>query len=163
MKKGIHLITAKAPNQSKANGLHNMFNILDVGSWVHLFSTSQFLGLQSNPELMLGLGLSTDNMQKQGSFVLEATGYNVPELMRVERVFENSTRISGTDYNKHTELEIKADQYKGLLAVIKVLCEIDGIPPESYLETLAYSVDPDFHPEHPEMVAEAYALAEMAN
>lgn len=159
---GIPLITPSAPNRKSTNCKIPGVEILDHAAWSNLFMTDGTVGLQSNPMLMRLLEVSTEAMQKQGEFVIKATGYTVPELMKVEKAFEQSAKILHKDYKHHTEAEVKSDQYNGLVAVTKVLCEIDSIPAESYIDTLAYSVDPDFHPENPIMVEEAYALAELA-
>lgn len=156
---GIKLITPKAKNQKKSNCSIGGLNLLDHTAWSNLFMTDVTVGLQSDPGLMRVLELATDEMQEQGRFVLSATGYEVPELMKVEKAFEHNSKILCLDYPKHTEAEIKSDQYKGLCASIDALCSIEDLDPQPYREVLAYSVDPDFHPEHPEMVEQAYELA----
>lgn len=63
------------------------------------------------------------------------TGYSILELARVEKAFEENTEIDWINYPRFTKEEITQDQYKGLLAVVEVLCEIEGIQdPTEYRE-----------------------------
>jgi hypothetical protein len=57
----------------------------------------------------------------------EATGYSPLELAKVEYAFEISTKIDWIDYRNHSKEEVMQDQYNGLMAVVDVLCEIEGI------------------------------------
>lgn len=73
--------------------------------------------------------------------VIEKTGYSSEELDRVETAFEGATRISVLAYHKYSKSEIMEDQYKGLMAVCEVLCDIEGIEdPQEYKELFAYQV-----------------------
>lgn len=58
---------------------------------------------------------------------IDSTGYTWQELARVERTFEQNTKISFENYQHVTPEEIDKDQLNGLYAVVDVLCEIEGI------------------------------------
>jgi hypothetical protein len=55
------------------------------------------------------------------------TGYKWNELAKIEKAFENNTKISHLHYNEHTKKEIMEDQFNGLMAVMDVLIELDEI------------------------------------
>lgn len=72
--------------------------------------------------------------------VISKTGYSAKELYRVEEAFEHATEISYLDYHSHSKSVIMQDQYNGLMAVLEVLCEIEGIEdPSEYKELFAIS------------------------
>lgn len=56
---------------------------------------------------------------------IDATGYSWEDLAKVEQAFERSTKI--VFRSAYTPSEIDADQFNGLMAVVDVLCEIEGI------------------------------------
>lgn len=58
---------------------------------------------------------------------IDSTGYDWMELAKVESAFEKNTKILFTVYYKCSKEQIMADQYSGLMAVVDVLCEIEGI------------------------------------
>lgn len=64
--------------------------------------------------------------------VIDATGYTWRELAKVENAFERHTKIWGETYPTYTKDKIMEDQFKGLCAVIDVLCEIEGYDSEEY-------------------------------
>lgn len=55
------------------------------------------------------------------------TGYSIEELAKIEFAFETNTELPGYKYDQYSPTEIMEDQYKGLMAVLDVLCEIDNI------------------------------------
>lgn len=59
--------------------------------------------------------------------VISKTGYSGLELYKIEEAFEGATLIGALRYRKHSKSEIMQDQYNGLMAVLDVLCEIEGI------------------------------------
>lgn len=68
------------------------------------------------------------------------TGYSILELARVEKAFEENTEIDWINYPRFTKEEITQDQYNGLLAVVDILCEIEGIQdPTEYKELFVTS------------------------
>jgi hypothetical protein len=58
---------------------------------------------------------------------IDSTGYTWQELAKVEKAFEQNTKISFENYENVTPEEIDKDQLNGLYAVVDVLCEIEGI------------------------------------
>ncbi|MGA9651938.1 hypothetical protein [Pedobacter sp.] len=70
---------------------------------------------------------------------INSTGYSVLEMAKVEKAFESNTKIRYSAYDNHSKDEIMQDQYKGLMAVVSVLCEIEGIEdPSEYKELFAF-------------------------
>lgn len=55
------------------------------------------------------------------------TGYSVKELRRIESAFEGATKIPERLYKKKGKKAVMADQYAGLMAVLDVLMDIEGI------------------------------------
>jgi hypothetical protein len=55
------------------------------------------------------------------------TGYSWKELAQIEKAFEQNTTIDFLDARCSNEQELLEDQYKGLAAVVDILCELDGI------------------------------------
>lgn len=90
---------------------------LEVGDWGLLFQTN--IGKQNiynlNAQKLL-------NAYKN----IRATDFNFHELRAIEKTFENNTNIHFYSYHKHTKEEIRADQIKGLEAVVKVMLEFDS-------------------------------------
>lgn len=92
---------------------------------------------------------TTDGIQKRGNLLgipectytlIAATGYDIDELARVEYAFETNTQLVFDDYPFHTKAEIMEDQYNGLMAVVNVLCEIEGIEdPTEYRQLFEYA------------------------
>ena len=56
---------------------------------------------------------------------IEATEFSWEELAKIEFAFETSTQINVGDYKNHTKEEIRADQIRGLEAVVEVMLEMD--------------------------------------
>ena len=106
-------------------------NICDnKGDWSKVFMTTGY-GSDVNPELYINnvliksvLGIYLVLNPKD---TIDKTGYSWEELALVESAFESNTKIHATKYYKHTEKELMQDQYNGLMAVVDVLCEIEGI------------------------------------
>lgn len=69
---------------------------------------------------------------------IDSTGYSFEELAQVELAFERNTKIVHTNYYKFAEKDPRAideDQLNGLMAVVDVLCKIEGIEdPKPYKE-----------------------------
>lgn len=59
--------------------------------------------------------------------ILNLTGYTWRELAKVEKAFEESTKIQHTHYLECTPEEVMEDQFKGLMAVMDVLIELDEV------------------------------------
>ncbi len=58
-------------------------------------------------------------------YCAEASGFSVGELMTIESAFEKSTGLHFLRYSEYTKAEIRADQIKGLAAVVKVMLTFD--------------------------------------
>ena len=94
--------------------------------WSDLFMTDSdgYQSLEShNPN-----GL--DEMIKQPKYkslrdAMEKIDFTVDELRQIEYVFETNTNIKHIDYDVHTKEEIRADQIKGLEAVVKLMLTFD--------------------------------------
>ena len=100
--------------------------------WHHAFMTNAHTGYQT---------IHFENFDKNGVVVCcNATGYTALELAMVEKAFEKNTGIHWTNYESHQKDDIMQDQYNGLMAVVDVLCEIEGIEdPTEYKELFAYA------------------------
>lgn len=55
------------------------------------------------------------------------TGYSWKELAKIEYAFETNTKIHRVLYNTEDEKVIMEDQFKGLMAVLDVMIELDEI------------------------------------
>jgi hypothetical protein len=55
------------------------------------------------------------------------TGYSIEELAKIEFAFETNTKIRYFRYDEHTEEQIMEDQFRGLMAVMDVMIELDNI------------------------------------
>jgi hypothetical protein len=58
---------------------------------------------------------------------IDSTGYTVDELAKVEFAFETHTKIDWCDRKHFTQERLMADQFNGLMAVVDVLMEIEGM------------------------------------
>lgn len=66
----------------------------------------------------------------------ELTGYSIDEMAKIEYAFETNTEIVFSDYYSATEKEIMEDQFRGLMAVMDVMIQLDEIHEgEKYKET----------------------------
>jgi hypothetical protein len=57
----------------------------------------------------------------------DLTGYSVEELAKIEFAFETNTKIRFINYPFVTEERIMEDQFRGLMAVMDVMIELDNI------------------------------------
>ena len=55
------------------------------------------------------------------------TDFTIHELMKIEFAFETNTEIFHLNYDRHTKEEVRADQLKGLTAVIEVMMDFDDV------------------------------------
>jgi hypothetical protein len=58
---------------------------------------------------------------------ISATDFNIDELAQIEFAFETNTKIDIQEYKEVTPEEIRADQIKGLEAVINVMMTFDDV------------------------------------
>lgn len=97
--------------------------------WRHVFCTNN--RLSQKMDLSKYSGLVKD--------CIDSTGYSVKELALVERSFENATSIFYHDYSHSSKKEIMEDQFNGLMAVVDVLCEIEGYDSNEYKKLFEYN------------------------
>lgn len=72
---------------------------------------------------------------------IESTGYSWQILAECESAFERATVIGYSWYDTHSQDKILADQYKGLIAVVEVLCKHEGIEDvQEYRDMFSYDV-----------------------
>ncbi len=100
-----------------SNGLHVYSCDKPNGFWGSLFVTD--MGEQTVHDH----NLYASNIQEN----IKATDFTWEELAKIEFAFETNTRLGYTQYEVHTPREIRADQVKGLEAVIKVMMEFDEV------------------------------------
>lgn len=105
---------------------------INNSSWNNLFTTSD--GVQFK-------GLSFINSDDDGELAIYPTGYSAEELAKVEYAFETNTSLEWRHYRVSHKSEIMEDQFKGLMAVVDVLCEIDNIDPVPYKKMFEYTED----------------------
>lgn len=77
--------------------------------------------------------------KKMAKKQIESTGYSLSEIKLIESAFECNTIISHTDMKNQSKEAIMEDQYKGLMAVVDVLCEIEGLEPTEYKKMFEYA------------------------
>lgn len=90
-----------------------------------------------------------------GFVLIAPTGYSAAELAQIELAFETASKISHPDYDKHTEDEIKEDQYNGLVAVVDIMCRLDGMTESDaqfFRSAFDYEKPPVFEPANAELV-----------
>lgn len=88
--------------------------------WGEYFCT----GINGTLKVYTGIRRRSHNMALEN---ISKTKFSTTELMKIENVFENNTFISSWNYSHHTKDEIKADQIKGLSAVIEVMKTFDNV------------------------------------
>lgn len=66
-----------------------------------------------------------DFNKKESLEIISSTGFTIQELSIIERTFEDNTNINFSLYDFYNKEEIRADQIKGLEAVIKVMMQFD--------------------------------------
>ncbi len=92
---------------------------------------------------------TSDGLQKFDNFAiiknLEAainivvTGYSVEELAKIEFAFEINTKLNLEIYQFKSKKEIMEDQFTGLMAVVDVLCEIEGLNSTEYKKSFEFN------------------------
>lgn len=87
--------------------------------WGSLFSTCN--GVQDGSALFVS-SEERDRIIKKN---IEVTDFSLEELMKIEYAFETNTKILMFDYPKKSLKKIRADQIKGLEAVVKVMLTFD--------------------------------------
>lgn len=92
-----------------------------VSNWMYLFMTE-------NGEQKPRLGTIKD--EQLGLECIKDVEFSKEELAKIEFAFETNSAISFGRYYKHTKEQIRADQIKGLEAVVKVMLEFDDCKEE---------------------------------
>jgi hypothetical protein len=93
-----------------------------VSFWSDIFFTSY------------GFQVVNQHTSEQREMLFDLTGYSVEELMKIEFAFETNTQIPFIHYEKNhrealgiSDKDIIDDQFRGLMAVMDVLIELDNI------------------------------------
>jgi hypothetical protein len=81
-------------------------------------------------------GLMPSLALSPGMDQINKTGYSITEFTRIEQAFEENTTIPCAAYANYSTGAIDADQYTGLLAVVKVLHDMEGIAFDGSLANL---------------------------
>lgn len=134
---------------------------LGIHSWSSLFITESepmkshnWTTLEAQLAALASHDLERDDINA-ANIVIMPTGYSAGELALVEAAFEANTKISARDYSAHSQEEIKADQFNGLIAVTDVLCQLDGMSIDATAEfksAFNYVKPPEFGPDQPQLV-----------
>lgn len=115
-----------------------------VGTMCNEYHEWSVLFLTDNNSNQLRTGL---NRLRVGNFppgieiekeLILRSGYDADDLARIERTFEGSTKISYYYYDDFPRQAIMQDQFNGLMAVVDVLCEIEGIDAEPVKEYFSF-------------------------
>lgn len=135
---------------------------MDNASWRHLFFTGTEIGQEeASQKLHLTVASQKASIEAGGQnqdhfnaayLAIAPTGYSAQELSEIESAYEMATKIRFDQYPKHTQEEIKEDQYNGLMAVTDVLCALDGNADEApeFRKAFEYSTTPQLHAVNPE-------------
>ncbi len=83
------------------------------------------------------------NYHDQAVDNISATGYSAEQLLMIEDCFMDACRVNSY-INKHSKSEIMEDQFNGLMAVVDVLCQIEGLDSQEYKKAFEYT--PEFQP-----------------
>lgn len=68
-----------------------------------------------------------ENIRVYRKRMFDLTGYKWHELARIEKTFENNTKIKNPSYPLFSEHRIMEDQFNGLMAVMDVLIKLDKV------------------------------------
>ena len=109
---GAEIIIEKDPFTKEDMFFCNM----DIDSWSLLFMTS------SSRIQKIDFDYLNDYDVKAN---ISATEFKWQELAAIENAFENASEISFVNYWKYKKAQIRADQIKGIEAVIKVMMTFD--------------------------------------
>jgi hypothetical protein len=90
---------------------------VDNTSWSSAFYTADF------EQTVNEWRLSYDDVIRN----IEATDFNIEELMAIEYAFETNTKIHAETYHHYSPEAIRADQVRGLEAVVNVMMGFDDV------------------------------------
>ena len=95
----------------------------NIAAWWPLFCTGG--GIQD--KMSITSRVKTNEMFTRAIESIENIPYTEEQLAKIEFAFETNTMIDGCDYSSFTPQYIKADQIKGLTAVVELLKEFDKL------------------------------------
>lgn len=101
--------------------------------WAEVFTTVRSVPFSSTPEFVTQ-EWHPEKYVGETKEEIDATGYTWKELARIEYKYQKTV-----NYSLSTVNEILEDQYKGLCAVVEVLCEIEGLNSEEYKKYFKYT------------------------
>lgn len=119
-------------------------NICGGSAWRHVFATEH---------ACLPQKFDMSKYNGDAKIQIESTGYSAEELARMESAFEKNTKLDGSCFGVYptshftrpelrtTKEAIMQDQFNGLMAVVEVLCEIEGLDCEPYKKAFEYTQD----------------------
>ena len=93
--------------------------------WSERFVTvysGQTIWTREEIEKRVGVGHTNRILKK-----IESSPFSEAELMKIEYAFETGAKIHSVHYYQYTPEEIRADQLKGLEAVIEVMLDFDDV------------------------------------
>jgi hypothetical protein len=91
--------------------------------WAYLFSTDSYGQQRVRPGLHKAL--AEDPRYKKLRDAIEKIDFTIDELRQIEYVFETNTELTYDVYKHRTKEEVRADQIKGLEAVVKLMLTFD--------------------------------------
>lgn len=101
------------------------------GRWKSVFCTEED-GVQN---------INPYNYEGEAKRAIDSTNYSWKELAKIEKAFEMATKIPIEKYEYRTKDDIIQDQYNGLMAVVEVLCKIEGIDTAETKEMFSYRIE----------------------
>lgn len=111
------------------------------GAWAHLFITID------NRQTLRNGDIPTFHFHKHpidikmGLEAISVTEFTESELAKIEYAFETNSKIDIDYYEFYSKEEIRADQIKGLEAVIKVMLEFDDCKEDDIKEIFTEKAD----------------------
>ena len=110
-----------------------------VGNMVAYCNNEKIASKETNPHPYGGwynvICFMTDSLA-EAQKLCKSTGYSVKEVIEIEKAFE-----SNTSDRRLPDSELAADQFNGLMAVVEVLCKIEGIESDTYKKEFNYLIE----------------------
>ncbi len=103
------------------------------------FRKNIVLASNNTPWIDHSWGRPLDGLYNKAIDNIRVTGYSVEELYKIEEAFERNTQIKYSQYSGTSKNRIMEDQFNGLMAVVDVLCQLDGIEPTEYKKSFEYN------------------------
>jgi len=70
---------------------------------------------------------NNEHNYSKGDRLIERTEFNLKELTKIENAFEKNAKIGYSSYFEYSKKEVRADQLKGLEAVVQVMLDFDDV------------------------------------